>query len=314
MANIYIGQTDNSWFDFLYERQPFEEINFWKPSVQHFRVIEEGELFFFRLKSPRGVIGGYGTLVSSINAPIQLAWESLGEANGVASLDRMVQALAQYRGSQPTHAQSHIGCRILANPVFLDEHEWVEVPTGWANSIVSGKSYDAADPAVRHMIDLVETRRTFSDKFSEGRREFEGLGSGVQVGYSAPSEVRRRLGQNSFRMRIASAYAFECALSGTRVLPALEAAHIVPFSVSRSHAVDNGILMRRDIHSVFDSGYITFNPDQTLRVSSQLKTVFNNGNEYRQLAGTKLRAPNEAAMSPNREFLSWHRENKYVGD
>ena len=78
MQEFYIANTDNQWFDYLRANGPFEEVNFWKPSRQIFKAIDEGGFFVFRLKAPRNVIGGYGRLVSSINAPIRLAWESLG--------------------------------------------------------------------------------------------------------------------------------------------------------------------------------------------------------------------------------------------
>ena len=314
MSDIYIAQTDNAWFDYLLARQPFDEVNFWKPSTQLFKAIEEGGTFFFRLKSPRGVIGGFGTLVSSINVPIQFAWESMADANGVASLDAMITLIAKYRVGRPTNSHSHIGCRVLANPVFLSEQQRVPVPRDWTPSIVSGKTYRRDQPNIQYLIELEQSYRSSVDQFQADRATFEGFSEAAQTPYGQPTVVVPRLGQGSFRMRVANAYEYECALTGTRVLPALEAAHIVPYAVSKSHSVRNGLLLRRDLHSVYDAGYVTFNDNGTLRVSSQLKTVFKNGNEYRRLKGRPLRRPNVLDAVPDPSLLRWHRENTYVGD
>ena len=135
MTELYVANTDNNWFDFLRARQPWEEVNFWKPSQQIFKAIDEGGLFVFRLKAPRNVIGGYGILVSSINAPIKLAWDSLGEANGVPSIENLVTAIARYRTSRDTTEHSLIGCRLISNPVFFSEDQWFEVPSSWQTAL-----------------------------------------------------------------------------------------------------------------------------------------------------------------------------------
>ena len=72
MPELYVANTDNEWFDFLKARAPLEDVNFWKPTPQTFRAIDEGQLFVFRLKSPRNRIGGYGVLASRNNVPIHM--------------------------------------------------------------------------------------------------------------------------------------------------------------------------------------------------------------------------------------------------
>ncbi|GAB3173810.1 hypothetical protein GCM10027059_45500 [Myceligenerans halotolerans] len=53
-----------------------------------------------------------------------------------------------------------------------------------------------------------------------------------------------------------AAYQRTCALTGNRITPALEAAHIVPMSAHGQPRVDNGLLVRSDVHRLFDLGYI----------------------------------------------------------
>ena len=61
---------------------------------------------------------------------------------------------------------------------------------------------------------------------------------------------------------VTDAYQRKCAVTGERTLPALEAAHIKPFAEGGSHNPQNGLLLRRDIHALFDGGYVTVTPLQ----------------------------------------------------
>ena len=110
--------------------------------------------------------------------------------------------------------------------------------------------------------------------------------------YGEPALVRPRLGQGAFRVAVTDAYGRECALSGGRVLPALDAAHIRSYAEGGAHDVRNGILLRRDIHSVFDAGYATFDEDLRFVVSDRVRT-----------------AP---SWQPDAAALEWHRENRYT--
>lgn len=315
MPDLYVANTDNDWFDFLRARQPWEEINFWKPSQTLFKAIDEGGLFVFRLKAPRNVIGGYGILVSSINAPIKLAWESIGEGNGVASVSKMVEAIARYRKSRDTTEHSMIGCRLLSNPVFFDESEWFDVPKSWSQNIVTGKVYNTRSDDGADLFEKIEARNSgLQNTIICNKSDFFGFNEPESARYGAPILIEPRLGQASFRMKISSTYEFTCAVSGTRVLPALDAAHIQPYADGGPHRVENGILLRKDIHSVFDAGFATFDEEYRFIVSDQVATIFNNGNEYKRLSGHKLRLPKSVQNWPSQKAIRWHRENRYVGD
>ncbi len=96
MVTLYIGNTDNDWFDFLSSQSDLTEVNFWQPSDKAFHRIQPGELFAFRLKSPRNKIGGFGVLSSTSILPLQMAWETFGRSNGVSSYDQLRSAIARY--------------------------------------------------------------------------------------------------------------------------------------------------------------------------------------------------------------------------
>lgn len=97
MVSLYIANTDNDWFDFLSSQTDVSEVNFWQPGGKAFHAIQPGELFAFRLKSPRDKIGGFGVLSSSSILPLQIAWETFRESNGVPSYDALRTAIARYK-------------------------------------------------------------------------------------------------------------------------------------------------------------------------------------------------------------------------
>jgi putative restriction endonuclease len=105
----------------------------------------------------------------------------------------------------------------------------------------------------------------------------------------------------------------QCALSGGKVLPALDSAHIRPHGEGGEHAKSNGLLLRKDVHSVFDAGYATIDTDYRFVVSDKVKDVYDNGEEYRRLHGASLRMPHDASDRPDHEALRWHNENRFLG-
>ena len=92
----------------------------------------------------------------------------------------------------------------------------------------------------------------------------------------------------------------------------LEAAHIKPFALNGPNAVRNGILLRSDLHKLFDLGYVTVTPALRLEVSPRLKVEWENGREYYAYHGKELRCkPADVGNIPSREFLQWHNENTF---
>jgi putative restriction endonuclease len=75
--------------------------------------------------------------------------------------------------------------------------------------------------------------------------------------YGKPLLVWPRIGQGVFRIAVTDAYGRACAVTGEHSLPALEAAHIRPYAAEGLHDVANGLLLRSDLHRLFDKGYVT---------------------------------------------------------
>jgi putative restriction endonuclease len=141
MVNLYVANTDNDWFDFLAAQPDVPEVNFWRPGPQNFHAIRSGELFVFRLRSPRGRIGGFGVLSNASVLPLQVAWEAFGQSNGVSTYDRFQAKIAQLRPQDLVGPATNIGCRILVQPVFFARENWLELPQSWSSQIQGGKRY-----------------------------------------------------------------------------------------------------------------------------------------------------------------------------
>jgi putative restriction endonuclease len=307
VVSIYLGNTDNDWFDFLSAMSPIDEVNFWKPSATAFKAIGEGERFAFRLKAPRNKIGGFGTFVRSSSLPIHVAWEAFGVKNGVPSLTAFVQAIARYRNDQVVTASTFIVCRVLVEPVFLPPGAWFDVPGDWSGSIMQGKTYEATSGLGAELWRNLDTAGALPSGHAPG------LGATEQARFGEPVLVTPRLGQGALRVAVTEIYERQCALTDGKVLPALDAAHIRPYAEGGTHTKSNGILLRKDIHSVFDSGYATVDTDYRFVVSDKVRDVFHNGNEYRRLHGARLRLPTNPADHPDREALRWHNEYRFLG-
>ncbi|MGF6306123.1 putative restriction endonuclease [Bradyrhizobium sp. i1.8.4] len=308
MINLFIANTDNSWFDFLTAEGHLAEVNFWWPGETSFRALQPGELLVFRLKSPRNKIGGFGVFSNHSSLPIQMAWETFGRANGVSSLESLRSAIARLRTNVVVVPSTDIGSTVLVEPVFLPEHLWLDLPESWSSSIQRGKRYSAESAdGLRLWERLLDAARLSSVT------NIAGFTSHQQERFGPPTLITPRLGQGAFRVAVTEAYDRQCAITGGKVLPALDAAHIKPYSEGGHHAKSNGILLRKDIHSVFDAGYVTIKDDLTFSVSKKVKEVFNNGEEYLRLHGRSVRPPKSKADWPDVDLLRWHNKDRYLG-
>jgi putative restriction endonuclease len=106
---------------------------------------------------------------------------------------------------------------------------------------------------------------------------------------------------------VTDAHERRCAITGERTLPVLEAAHIKPYSAGGPHEPENGLLLRSDLHTLFDQGYLTIDADQLkVVVSSRIREEFENGRGYYHLHGRAIRLPRETDSLPSHEYLAFH--------
>ena len=128
--------------------------------------------------------------------------------------------------------------------------------------------------------------------------------------YQAKQIVARR-GQAQFRQQLLEAYGEQCAFSSYSPKEALEAAHIIPFCGADSDHVTNGLLLRADIHTLFDQGLIsidTSNPDNWIVILSATLMA----SSYSYLNGKMVRLPQNTKLRPNLKAIRWHREQSKI--
>ncbi len=309
----YVGNTDFDWFTFLRERQPLEEVNFWQPSGgDAFRAVAPGEPFFFRLKKPHYAIGGFGLFARHEVVPAKLAWEAFGERNGAATFDEMCARIERYRRGEPRDPfrQYRVGCIMISSPVFFADGDWVREPEGFSRNIVRGAGLDLAEgEGLRVWEACLERVRAWSVPVAGEAETPAGEADGPRFG--AAQLVRPRLGQGTFRVAVTQAYGAAYAVSGEHSLPVLDVAHIQGYAEGGPHEVRNGLLLRTDIHRLFDRGYVTVTPDLVFEVSARLRAEFENGRTYYALHGKAIHAPRAAADRPDPALLRWHNEEVY---
>lgn len=303
-VNLVVAVTDSDWFDALRHRPDLAEVNFWAPSAANFRALEPGELFLFKLHAPRNFIVGGGVFAYANVLPCSLAWAAFGEANGAASAQAMRARIARYRKTDPADRSDFtIGCRILTQPFFLDQGDWIPAPESWSANIVSFKTYNTGTAEGLALWEAVQ------DRLSRGMVPV----AEPAARFGEPQLIRPRLGQGAFRVLVTDIYHRRCAVTGERTLPALEAAHIRPYGEGGEHEARNGLLLRRDIHSLFDAGYVTVTPDRRFEVSRRIREEFENGRHYYALHGQPISVPDDAIQAPDPVALAWHNESCFRG-
>lgn len=311
---FWVGVTDNDWFKFLANIKP-DEVNFWQPSgTPPFR--RNIELFLFKLHSSLNYITGGGYFISYSNLPISIAWEAFGEKNGTQNYEELRNKIIKYRESK---GRSHsgdpeIGCSILGQPFFFPRDEWIPVPEDWKPNIVRGKMYNTKNSIGADLYSKVQQRiSTLNNQNNNtNSKNTNFFASESAARYGEKYLTQNRLGQGAFRVLVTDAYQRRCAVTGERTLPALDAAHIKPYAQSGSHTVNNGLLLRADLHRLFDRFYITITPNYCVEVSSRIKEEYENGRDYYIFHGNKLEVlPIQENDLPSQQYIEWH-NNHFV--
>ena len=310
----YLGVTDFEWYRALSELpQPVDEVNFWFPSsAQGFAALSPSEYFVLKTHVLRGGgpmsnrIVGVGAFSGFARLRISEAFSWFGVKNGVADLAEFRDRISHYRRTSiGPNDDPEIGCVILNEPLFFPPSQPLPAPDDFSNNIVRGKGYllDSLDAA--HPVSVAVANYLLRD-ISIDRVDPSGLI--YDRTHGSPRLITPRVGQGAFKAVTAEAYHHRCALTGERVRPVLQAAHIRPISAGGEHRLDNALLLRSDVHTLFDRGYIAFDTRYRLRVSPALRTEFGNGDYFYAREGNPISTPDRPSDRPNAGFLEWHNE------
>jgi hypothetical protein len=114
------------------------------------------------------------------------------------------------------------------------------------------------------------------------------------------AEITRRRGQGIFRKTLLQAYAGSCCISGCSDLAVLDAAHIIPYSETVSNEISNGLVLRTDLHALFDEDLLGIEPSSMSVFLSDSIT----DSDYLKLIGMKIRIPSEESLQPSPTYLN----------
>jgi putative restriction endonuclease len=182
------------------------------------------------------------------------------------------------------------------NNLFFDQPS----QNNWLSFIGMGGSHSSEWVALFHRYRHINSQFAFEEP-AESR-------------YGKEILTKVRLGQGAFRVMVTDAYSRRCAITGEKTLPVLEAAHIKPYAKSGPHFVSNGLLLRSDMHKLFDNGYLTITKDLQIVVSKKIKEEFENGKEYYKYHGQHLAfIPKTEINQPFPSYLEWHNEKIFKG-
>jgi putative restriction endonuclease len=316
-AKGYVGLTDAEWYSFLSAQPRVDEVNFWQPhGGRAFRALKHREPFFFKLRAPAKAIVGFGFFERYESLPAWLAWECFREMNGAPDFESMIDRILRLRrdkGGPERSGDFEIGCVMLAAPVFFEQAEWVSPPSDWARTgIQQGKTYGLDAGEGRRILEECLLRASTGERYWNVEPPSQVVAEGSPR-YGSPVSIRPRLGQGLFSRAVRDAYNGACAVTREHSDPVLEAAHILPYRQGGEHRVDNGLLLRRDLHRLYDHGYVTVTEDHIFRVGDSLRDEFKNGRSYYGLDGSRIAVPEQDLFRPRKELLEWHGQKVFRG-
>jgi hypothetical protein len=144
---------------------------------------------------------------------------------------------------------------------------------------------------IREFAEEVDPAQFIPDNLADARRRV--LASIVQ-----------RQGQPAFRSQLLKSYGSRCAFSGCAVAEVLEAAHILPYQGPLTNHPQNGLLLRTDLHTLFDLGLLAVDT-KTMTVVTSAKL---DNSSYADLLGCRVHIPTDRARAPSFVALDQHRE------
>ncbi len=184
-----------------------------------------------------------------------------------------------------------------SRPIIGNESWWREFQTSIGNG---GLSIVAVKPDFGSYFDGLLEQSVQEDE--DGREAEDERWAGESIDDTQLRAIKTRRGQPKFRAALLKAYGQRCAMTGCTAVDVLEAAHIRPHSEETDYRVCNGVLLRADIHTLFDYRKISVNPDARFRIVVARALE---GTEYWKLRDKEIALPDKPSDTPS-TALAWH--------
>jgi hypothetical protein len=188
-----------------------------------------------------------------------------------------------------------------ASPAMAPYFQELSLSPREVEVLVEAREFDARAKAQDSGACMRERLAALADQLYEDG-DFEPP-SGSDAREHVLSTIAKRMGQPAFRKGLLAAYKGRCAISGCRVESVLEAAHIVPYRGPKWNDRRNGLLLRADLHTLFDLKLLAVDVD-TMRVLVSPSLA---GTCYEQYGGTPITIPDDPDRCPSPNALKQHR-------
>lgn len=293
-----ISPTDNNWFEFLKGLEFNSYVNFWTPTPWNVQRLNVPDRWYFLLKSPYREIAGFGEFVEYKNLTANEAWEEFGQRNGRIDKQSFTDSIQHYIdknssefGGATIDVQNYkLGCIILKNCEFWDEEAYKKPSKygiNFANQVVKFKYFDQEDPFNKEQAEILNNFIPLIKERDENKRE-----------------VNQRKGQGVFKGKLLKAYNNKCCISGETCPELLEAAHIQRYLDEDSNHVQNGIILRVDLHRLLDSGLLTIDENYIVHISKNMASE-----SYSKFHNQKIYLPNKTSDHPSKVALQELKRN-----
>jgi putative restriction endonuclease len=304
----YVFPTDTSWSAYLRGRPELDNVNFWLPGGGAFAALVRGDRFVYRSKKDAGgrLIGG-GLFDGFVRLKVSEAWAAFETANGCDSREELLAVINRYRSRNGLAAEADptIGCILVRESFFVESDLEIPVPPGYPMTATKGRGYDDTHE------DWSYLEGAFADLLIRARVQDRSPDGDITAFIDGPTRgeprfILPRVGQRSFKALTLDGYHRRCAITGAKITPVLEAAHIRPVAHDGQHRLDNGLLLRSDVHTLFDNGYLGIDTSHRLLVSKRIRDDFGNGEEFYLRAGTTIDLPDRSVDRPHPDAIEWH--------
>lgn len=254
------------------------------------RNIERGDTIYFWV-AQHG-LAGRGVVAADIvdSPPTGLPWDDAHETRYRGRI--RFSRLEDYDGPKLTWTELRTGTG-LRGAAHLAPKSSDSVVEAHLAALFAGESQDEVAMGQTDDEALSVLNDPDADSLSEDRREL------------AFAQIRLRQGQPAFRSKLLRAYRRSCAVTGTTTDAVLEAAHILPYRGAHTNTLSNGILLRADVHTLFDRLLLTIVPRQNGTLVARTAPTL--GGPYATLDNQALAVvPSLSADLPSHELLGAH--------
>jgi len=296
-----LGSTSPEWLDF-HQQYNLQIANFWQPTPRNPRNIRFGDRWYFCRRNA-GQIDGYGTFIAWRSMRIIDAWNMYAQGNGVENLANFIDAVNQASANNDHTEESIIGC------IELQDLAYFQDPV-----IIQHANIRPLNSSFRYILET----DPIEDFFIAENRDWEAPDipfNPCDLNEARPFEMRNiriRRNQANFRNALLAVYGANCAISGPQPKEVLDAAHIQPYVNASSNHRENGLLLRADLHRLFDRGVMTIDEELIVRFCD---AFIDQNCSYKPFNGNRLvfSDDDDIATRPSQAALEYHRTQRFVG-